>query len=298
MAKTKTTPDKLSWGSQKTFTLDFSVPWSEVKKTYDHVLDHFVEKVKIEGFRKGKAPKAMVEKAVDKADVYGEVINHLLPVTYAAAIKKHNLKPAISPQVKIVSAQEEKDWQFQVTACEVPEVKLNNYQQIIKGALAKATIWTPDKGIPSKETDQTGKTTDLTETQKLNIVSQALLDESQVELPEIMIKAETDRVLSRLLDQVQKLGLTIEQYASSNQKSVEDLKKEYRKSAENSLRLELILQAIADDKKFTVADSEIDKMIAASGDEKVKKQLSTPGERAYIATVLKKRQVVDYLLGL
>lgn len=284
---------KLTWLPKKTFELEFEVPWSEVKKTYDHVLGHFVDAVKLKGFRKGKAPKDLVEKSVDKADVYGEVINHLLPKTYAAAVAEHKLRPAMAPKITIVSAEENKAWQFKATACELPEIKLNDYQKAVKGTLAKEAIWTPGKGDP-KKTDKT----ELTETQKLNLISRALLETAAVDLPDLMIQAETDRLLSRLLDQIQKLGLTIDQYASSNQKTVDQVKAEYRQAAVNSLKLELILASIGDEKKFTAKETDVDKMIAAAGDDKLKKQLNTPSERAYIASVLRKRQVIDYLLAL
>jgi hypothetical protein len=39
-------------------------------------------------------------------------------------------------------------------------------------------------------------------------------------------------------------------------------------------------------------------MIDSAGDEKIKTQLNTPAERAYIASVLRKRQIIDYLLNL
>ena len=276
---------KLTWLPKKTFELEFEVDWSEVKKTYDHVLTHFVDEVKLKGFRKGKAPKDLVEKSVDKADVYGEVINHLLPKTYAEAVAEHKLSPAIAPKITIVEAQENKPWKFKATSCELPEIKLGDFQKAVSGALAKDKIVVPGKP-------------ELTETQKLNLISQALLDTVSLDLPDLMIQSETDRLLSRLLDQIQKLGLTIDQYASSNQKTVDQLKAEYRLAAVNSLKLELILAAIGEEKKFVAREAEIDKMIAAAGDEKLKKQLNTPGERAYIASVLRKRQVIDYLLAL
>ena len=69
---------KLTWLPKKTFELEFSLPWEEVKKTYDAVVVDLVKTAKIEGFRPGKAPKEMVEKQADKGRLYGEVINRLL----------------------------------------------------------------------------------------------------------------------------------------------------------------------------------------------------------------------------
>lgn len=283
---------KLTWLPQKTFTLEFSVPWKTVKKTYDLVLNQLSKTAKISGFREGKAPKDIVEKSMDKGKLYGEVINQLLPVSYAKAVTHHKLKPAVTPKVQIIKAEENKPWEFKATSCELPTVELGDYQKVVKGSLAKDKIWTPDKGKPDQ------KQPELTETQKFNLIAKALLEEVKFDLPELLIDGERDRLLSRLLEQIQKLGLTIDQYASSNGKTVEQLKTEQAKTAENTLKIELILQAIGEEKKFKAEDKEIDKMISQAGDEKIKKQLNTPQERAYIASVLRKRQVIDYLLGL
>lgn len=287
------TQAQLTWLPKKTFELEFSIPWEQVKKTYDKVLNELTKKAKLEGFRPGKAPKGLVEKSIDKGKLYGEVINQLLPLSYAQAINQHKLRPAVAPKITIISAEENKPWQFKALSCELPEVKLGDYTALAKVALAKEKIWTPGKG-----TAETKETKEPTQSQKLNLISKALLEEIKIELADLLIDSEKDRMLSRLLDQIQKLGLTIDQYANSNNKTVEQIKLEYRQSAENTLKLELIIQTIAQEKKFTAEEKEIDKMITDAGDEKIKEQLNTPSQRAYLAAVLKKQQAIDYLLSL
>ena len=273
---------KLTWLPQKTFELDFSLPWTQVKTTFELVMKQLVKESDLKGFRKGKAPRELIEKQVDKGKIYGEVINQLLPISYAEAVKKHNLKPALAPKITIVSAEEEKTWQFKAKSCELPEVKLGNYQGTSRSALVKSQL-------EKKE---------LTQTQKFDQIARALIQDTQLELPELLIESERDRLLSKLLAELQKLNLTIEQYANSNQKTVDQVKNEYQQTAVNTLKLELILQAIAEDRKITVKDSEIDKMISEAGDENLKKQLNTLSERAYIAAVLKKKHAIDFLTSL
>lgn len=287
------TEAKLTWLPKKTFELEFSIPWKQVKITYDKTLAQLAKTTKIEGFRPGKAPQNLIEKSIDKGKLYGEVINQLLPLSYAQAIAQHQLKPAIAPKITIISAEENQSWQFKASGCELPEVKLGDYAAIAKGALAKEKIWTPAKGSPeAKETQEP------TQSQKLNLIFKALLDAIKIELSDLLIDSERDRLLSQLLDQIQKLGLTIDQYAASNHKTVVQIKQEYQLTAANTLKLELILQAIAEAKKFKTEDKDIDAMINASGDEKIKKQLQAPSQRAYLDTLIKKRQAIDYLLSL
>jgi len=273
---------KLTWLPQKTFELEFSLPWTQVKTTYDLVMKQVIKQSDLKGFRKGKAPRELVEKQVDKGKIYGEVINQLLPLSYAQAVKKHNLKPALSPKITIVSAQEGKAWQFKAKSCELPEVKLGNYEGMVRSALVKSNL-------EKKE---------LTQTQKFDQIARALIKDSALELPELLIESERDRLLAKLLAELQKLGLTLDQYAGSNQKTVDQVKSEYQQTAVNTLKLELILQAIAADKKIIVKEAAIDKMINEAGDGKLKQQLNTPSERAYIAAVLKKKQAIDFLTSL
>jgi FKBP-type peptidyl-prolyl cis-trans isomerase (trigger factor) len=263
------TQAKLTWSPKKTFELEFSIPWEQVKKTYDKVLNELTKSAKLEGFRPGKAPRDLIEKSLDKGKLYGEVINQLLPLSYAEAINQHHLRPAIAPKITIVAAEEDKPWQFKASSCELPEIKLGNYQGAARSALVKSQL-------EKKELDQS---------QKLNLISKALLDEIKIELSDLLVESERDRLLSRLLDQIQKLGLTIDQYAASNNKTVEQIKQEYRQTAANTLKLELILQTIAEDKKFKADEQEINK-------------LKEPAEQAYLAMVLRKKQAIDYLLTL
>ena len=286
-------PAKITWLPKRTFELEFAIPWKKVKISYDKILREFVKTAEIKGFRKGKAPLKMVEKEIDKGKLYGEIINQLLPISYAQAISQHHLKPAIAPQIKIISAEENQTWKFKATACELPEVKIGDYKKIVTAASGKAKIWTPDQGDPDEKDKK-----EISPTEKLNLILKSLNDEIQLDLPDLLIESEQSRLLGKLLDQVRKLGITIEQYATSNNKSIEQIRKEYRLTAEQSLKTELILQAIVEDRQVKVEDSEIDKMIDATGDDKLKKELNTPAERAYIGTVLKKRKAIDYLLSL
>lgn len=284
---------KLTWLPKKTFELEFTIPWEKAKKTYEKVLKEIASKTTIKGFRKGKAPIELVEKTLDKQKLYEQVIKKLLLETYQAVIKHHHLAPIISPKIQIISLKEGEDWKFKATACEAPEVKLDNYEQIVKGELAKIKIWTPDKGKPEKEEDKK-----QSYDQKLKTVTKALLENIKTEVSDILIEDEVNRMLSRLLDQVNNLNMTIDQYLASKGITSEQLREDYKKQAKETLKLEFILQKIVADRKIKVEKEEIDKMIQAVPNEKLRQKLNTPLQRAYIASILAKRKVLDYLTSL
>ena len=62
---------------KSTAELEITIPWSEIKTTYQVVLDQVTKESEIPGFRKGKAPKKMVEEKIDKGKIYEEVIKRI-----------------------------------------------------------------------------------------------------------------------------------------------------------------------------------------------------------------------------
>jgi len=289
-AKSHAPQAKLTWLPKKTFELEFSIPWDTVKKTYDETLKKVAQEAEIKGFRKGKAPISAVEKNIDKNKLYNEVLKNLLPQTYLKSLKQHNLRPICDPKVQPLETNEGKDWLFKATACEAPEIKLGGYEAKIKGVRAKDKIWVPGKEEKKEEKK--------TEEQTLKEIFDILKQETQIDIPPMLLETEEKRMLSRLLEQVNKLGLTLDEYLTSNNKSVETLKAENRKIAEDTLKMEFILQEIARQKKFETTEKEIQDMINAVPDEQTRKNLSTPMQKAYIGSIIRKRKVIDFLKNL
>jgi len=269
--------------------LTITIPWKRVKGVYEKVLEKFKRETEIKGFRKGKAPKKLVEEKVGKETLYEETLKELIPQVYLEAVQKHKLQPIINPQLKLTSAAWEKDWQIVATTCELPEVKLGDYKGEIRKALAAEKIW-----VPGKDKKEKKPTTE----DKLGKIFKTLLETCQLQVPEILIEDEVNRMLSRLIDQTSKLGLTVEEYLNSQKKTAEELKKEYYQQAEETLKLEFILSAIADEQKIQVTDEEIEKMIRALPDEETKKEFQNPEQKAYLRHLLRKRQVIDSLSSL
>ncbi|HUS59903.1 MAG TPA: trigger factor [Nevskiaceae bacterium] len=272
-----------------TIELTITIPLKRVKTSYDEVLKKQAAKVEIKGFRKGKAPQKLVEQKIGKNALYEEVLKTLIPQVYTETVKEQNIKPILNPQIKVVSLQEGKDWQIKALTCELPEVKLGDYRVEIKKQLAPGKIWTPDK---EKQTNK------LTREDKIAQIFKVLAGNIQIKLPEILVEQEVNRMFSRLIDQTNQLGLTVEQYLTSTGKTNQQLRDEYRKQAEETLKLELVLAQIAEKEKVTVTEAEIEKMIEAVPDEKVRIGLKTPDQQIYIRQLLRKRKVIDNLLKL
>ncbi|KGP76302.1 trigger factor [Desulfosporosinus sp. Tol-M] len=87
----------------------------------------YAKKVNIPGFRKGKAPRRMVELHVGKDALYDEALDHLIGVAYAEAVEESGINPVERPSVDLVQIEEGKDLIFKAKVSVKPEVELGEY---------------------------------------------------------------------------------------------------------------------------------------------------------------------------
>jgi FKBP-type peptidyl-prolyl cis-trans isomerase (trigger factor) len=267
-----------------TIRLTVTIPNADIKKTWEEVMMEVVNNAEIQGFRKGKAPRKLVEEKADKEKIREEVLKKLLPIAYTEAVKTQGVKPIINPKIHIEKLEDpntNKDWQFVALTCEMPIIKLGKYKENIQKITAKSKIIIPGKEpIPAKFED----------------IVKALLDSITAEIPEILVSNETDRLLSQTLEDVKKLGLTLDQYLSSTGKNPEILRKEYATKAENDIKLEFALVKIAEEEKITVEEKEIEEAIKASKSDEERKNLEA--NRYLLANILRQQKVLDFLKNL
>jgi len=85
------------------------------------------KKVNVPGFRKGKAPRHMVELQVGKEALYDEALDHLIGEAYAGAVVESGINPVDRPEVDLVQIEEGKDLIFKAKVTVKPEVELGDY---------------------------------------------------------------------------------------------------------------------------------------------------------------------------
>ena len=98
------------------------------------------------------------------------------------------------------------------------------------------------------------------------------------------------------LDEIKRLGITLDQYLVSTRKTVDDLKRDYGKKALDDIRLEFALAKIAEVEKITVSESEIDDAIKNAKDENERKSLKD--NKYLLAGVLRQQKTLDFLRNL
>jgi len=82
----------------------------------------------IPGFRKGKAPRAIVERYYGEQVLYEDAINFACAEAYDKAVEENNIQPVDRPEIDIVQIGSGKDFIFTARVTVMPEVELGEYK--------------------------------------------------------------------------------------------------------------------------------------------------------------------------
>ncbi|MFH1608809.1 MAG: hypothetical protein ABH951_02210, partial [Patescibacteria group bacterium] len=105
-----------------------------------------------------------------------------------------------------------------------------------------------------KENQQKEKT-------RLKIVED-IIEKTEVDLPEILIEIELNKILYRMESDITQMGLKFEDYLKHLNKTIDDLKKEFHKDAEKKAKLGLILNEIAKKENVKADEEQVKKEVA------------------------------------
>ncbi len=87
-------------------------------------------KIALPGFRKGKAPRAMIEKMYGTGVFYEDAANELIPEAYETAAKESELEIVAQPEIEVTQMDKGTDFIFTATVAIKPEVTLGDYKGI------------------------------------------------------------------------------------------------------------------------------------------------------------------------
>lgn len=111
-------------------TLQITVSADDFQKAIQEAYLKNRKKFNIPGFRKGKAPRKIIEMQYGEGIFYEDAINIALPKEYDKAIDEHNLEPVDRPDIDIEQIEKGKDLVFTAKVTVKPEVKLGEYKGI------------------------------------------------------------------------------------------------------------------------------------------------------------------------
>lgn len=118
---------------------------------------------------------------------------------------------------------------------------------------------------------------------------------TNVELPEILIQDELNRMLVSLQRRVADMGLLLEDYLKSQGKTLDGLKNEWRVQAEKNVRMELGLAEVARMENVTISDAELQAEVDKIQDAKIKAQFEAQEPRLHLRHALRQTRTLDLL---
>lgn len=135
-----------------TVSFEFSVTPEEFEAAVQRSYKKNVKKINMPGFRKGKAPRMIIERAYGKEIFYEDAINFVLPDAYDKAVEENGISPVAQPEIDLKSETVDPTQDIVFTAKVVvkPEFELGEY----KGVKVEKPVFTTTDADVDEEIDK------------------------------------------------------------------------------------------------------------------------------------------------
>lgn len=110
--------------------LNFVVSAEDFDKALATAYSKNVKRFNIPGFRRGKAPRHVIEMHYGPSVFFEDAFDEIFPVVYSEAIKEHNVEPVDRPELDVTQIEKGKDLLFSVEVFVRPDVVLGDYKNI------------------------------------------------------------------------------------------------------------------------------------------------------------------------
>lgn len=252
-------------------------------------LEMFIDNVPLEGGQ-----------AKDSAVYLSE--NHYIPGfnEQVAGLKKDDTKEFTLkfPKEHYQKMFAGKDVQFKVKVKDVFERQLPEANDEFAKTIGRETLQElKDLILKNMQTEADSKADQQAEIEILN----AVIEKSEFEeIPELLVDSERQKMFYELKRDLDKNGVSIEQYLSDIKKDEKSLFEEFRAQAEKRAKAALLSRSIAEEFKLEVSEAEIDAEIENlkghyKDDKEAQDRLKTHDVRYSIATLLQNKKVVAFL---
>ena len=259
-------------------------------------LENINKSIKIDGYRNGNVPEKILVSKVGEKTILEEMAELTLSEAYPAIVVDHKLDPIGRPEISITKMAPGNPLEFVIKTAITPEVTIADYKKIatevperdekenevtekeIEEALARikkshddehaghehghgghdhSSFESPEFKLRIKEALVSDKARVAREKRRIEMADK-ISDTSTIELPHILTQSEMRRIETQFTEDITRMGTTITDYLAHAKKSIEDLRKEWRPHAEKKVKLQLILNKIADVEKIVVGAEEIE----------------------------------------
>ncbi len=136
------TVEKLSGNKVK---ISFKAPADDFEQAIEKAYLKTRGQISVPGFRRGKAPRKLIERMYGAGVFYEDALEQLFPDAYTTAVQENELKPVARPELDVQEMEAGKDLVFSCEVFVYPDVKLGEY----KGVEVTRTV----RKVPSESVD-------------------------------------------------------------------------------------------------------------------------------------------------
>ena len=263
--------------------MHFEVPKERVTKKLDEILSDIAKHAKIPGFRKGKAPKSLVESAHNRV-AREEMLKSLVPEVYQEGLKTEALEPIDFPAIDQVDLTDG-ILKFRATFDLRPDVEIKEYKGVAvtkksaevsddevtktmeffkksRGMEETAVLddeFAKGMGFPSLEEFKKAIKRNMEQDKERqnraeieNQLVEELIKRAKLHVPQTLVERQ-------LAGRLEEFKRRLKQYGAKDadiEKKIKESDKEIKEAAEKDVKIFLILQKIAEVEKIEAAQGE------------------------------------------
>ncbi len=154
------TVEKLSGNKVK---ISFKAPAADFEQAIEKAYHKMRGRINVPGFRKGKAPRRLIESMYGESIFYDDALELLFPEAYMTAVEQNDLKPVGRPEVDVQEMEKGKDLAFSCEVFVMPDVTLGEYKGVtVTRKVRKVTSGEVDARI-AQEQKRVARSVDVTD---------------------------------------------------------------------------------------------------------------------------------------
>ena len=309
--------------------ISIEVPAEELNKFIEKVIFNLGKDLEVEGFRRGNAPKEMIEKAIGQEKIFQKATEECIRENYLKVILENKIEVISQPKIEILPARHSPALEalaggklasgnplvFRARVSVFPEVKLPDYKKIASEVKKKEVSVSKDYNPPTASSHLLRKW--VPEIERLRLekerieremtreeILEKIAQKTELEIPEILAIEEQNRMLEDLKQQVpQLLQISFEDYLTKLNKTEKELLNSFLEEAQKRVKNTLVLREISKKENIEVFDKEIEEKINQLFNiypsfKKTEKEIDREQLKEYTKSVIQNEKTLQLLESL
>lgn len=278
---------------QSQVELNIEVPAEEFEKIIEKVTLYLGKDLEVEGFRKGKAPREIIEEKIGQEKILEAAAQEAIRENYSRAILENKIEAFLPPKIEILKLAKGNSFEFKAKTWTLPEIKLPDYKEIVSQLERREVKITPE------EIERMRQEKEKQEKERLrHTILEKIAEKTEAEIPEVLVEQEERKMLENLKQGVsQILQISFEDYLAKLKKTEKEILGSFEKEAKKRVKKSLLLREIGKKENVQVTEEEVEKETnkILSHNPGLEKQFDREQLKDYTGEVLSNEKVFQIL---